>query len=312
MDPVTLTTVKEIYDTAKAIQKVYNVSMEMKSVAESEGKDQIMATKNLAVTGINMKQQDIAAKGESSNKNLSIKEGDMLHGGNNGVNHSSVEFVEKLDSTREGYNPDSMSTEFVDKLTPEELSQNGLIQQDSIFVDKLSSNENIDANAENVSNSSLERDIEESNENTNIEHAGPEKITCINERYAGQNHPETGVPYVEKVVKTAEGKEFSGVFPQFESKFDAQLPKELMQESDSKQFAEANLQLKARFESDSKFASLFDERQKDDIKSCRTPYGYVWHHTEEIGKMQLVDYDTHDRTRHTGGKYIWGGGSSNR
>ena len=140
----------------------------------------------------------------------------------------------------------------------------------------------------------------------------PKRITCINERYSGENHPETGVPYVEKTVKDADGNEVVGVFPQFDSEFDAQLPESMLQESDSKQFSEANRQLKEKYDSDPEFASKFNERQRDDIENGRTPYGYVWHHNEETGKMQLVDYDPHERTRHTGGKAIWGGGRENR
>ena len=46
-----------------------------------------------------------------------------------------------------------------------------------------------------------------------------------------------------------------------------------------------------------------------------TPSGYVWHHNEETGKMQLVKVEDHDRTQggaaHTGGKALWGGSYSN-
>ena len=140
----------------------------------------------------------------------------------------------------------------------------------------------------------------------------PKRVKCINEKYAGQNHPDTGVPYVEKTVTDAEGNEVNGVFPQFDSKFDVQLPEDLYQASDDKQFAECNKQLKDKCLSDPEFAKQFNERQLDDIMNGRTPYGYVWHHNEELGKMQLVDYDIHDGTRHTGGKSIWGGGRENR
>lgn len=141
---------------------------------------------------------------------------------------------------------------------------------------------------------------------------GPKRVKCTNEKYSGKEHPETGVPFVEKTVKDAEGNEVIGVFPQFESKFDAQLPENLLLESDSKQFAEANRQLKEKYDSDPDFASRFDERQRDNIENGVTPYGYVWHHNEETGKMQLVDYETHEKTGHTGGKAIWGGGRGHR
>ena len=67
MEPMTatLTPAKEIYEAAKTILKVYNVSKEMKTVAESEGKDQIMATKDLANTSSKM-QQEGARKARTS------------------------------------------------------------------------------------------------------------------------------------------------------------------------------------------------------------------------------------------------------
>lgn len=35
-------------------------------------------------------------------------------------------------------------------------------------------------------------------------------------------------------------------------------------------------------------------------------FGYVWHHNENIGVMELVAKDIHEFNRHTGGNYIWG------
>lgn len=32
-----------------------------------------------------------------------------------------------------------------------------------------------------------------------------------------------------------------------------------------------------------------------------TPDGYVWHHHQDSGLMQLIDEDIHNRTGHTGG-----------
>ena len=83
MEPITttLTTAKEIYEAAKTIQKIYNVSKEMKTVAESEGKDQIMATKDLASTASKMQKEGLGGKegkSESSNKEIKI-EGDLYH-----------------------------------------------------------------------------------------------------------------------------------------------------------------------------------------------------------------------------------------
>ena len=111
--------------------------------------------------------------------------------------------------------------------------------------------------------------------NEDDESDGPRRLTCINEKYSGQNHPETGVPYVEKTVKDGDGNEVTGVFPQFDSVFDAQLPDDLLQESDSKQFSEANRQLKEKYDSDPEFRSQFDERQRESIENGGYPYEYI-------------------------------------
>ena len=141
----------------------------------------------------------------------------------------------------------------------------------------------------------------------------PRDMHTRNEGLAGSAHPETGVPFVTKIVETAEGEKVKGVFPEFESVFDAQLPEDLYHETDAKQFEEAQRQLKEKYDSDPEFRKQFSERAQYDIENGNIPpYGYTWHHNEETGKMQLVDYDTHQKTGHTGGKAIWGGGNENR
>ncbi|MFQ3651138.1 MAG: HNH endonuclease [Gemmataceae bacterium] len=37
----------------------------------------------------------------------------------------------------------------------------------------------------------------------------------------------------------------------------------------------------------------------------KTPDGYVWHHHQDMGRMQLVRADVHDNTRHIGGVNFW-------
>jgi hypothetical protein len=142
-----------------------------------------------------------------------------------------------------------------------------------------------------------------------------EKVEIIptrNQYLEGKTHPETGVPFERKRVKDSEGNTVEGVFPQFESKYDAQLPENLYQATDAKQFDECNKQLQDAVERDPEFAKQFTAEQLEQIENGDTPDGYTWHHSEEIGKMQLVDSDIHAQTGHTGGKSIWGGGSENR
>lgn len=137
-------------------------------------------------------------------------------------------------------------------------------------------------------------------------------IKTINENLKDQNHPVTDVPFKEKTVVTDKGEELIGVFPEFESVYDVQLPEDLYLESDGKQFKECNRQLKEAFESNSELSKIFDEEQLDQIKNGETPDGYTWHHNEKRGKMQLVDSEIHAKTGHLGGRTIWGGGSENR
>ena len=70
-----------------------------------------------------------------------------------------------------------------------------------------------------------------------------EKLPCRNEHLAGSIHPETGVPFVKKTIEH-EGKQLEGVFPEFNSAFDAQLPENLLKASDKAQFTECCTQLK--------------------------------------------------------------------
>ena len=102
------------------------------------------------------------------------------------------------------------------------------------------------------------------------------------------------------------------VTPKFNSTFDAKLPDNLLQASDNEQFSECTRQLSEAIEKDPDLAKKFSAEQIEQIQNGDTPDGYVWHHHEELGKMQLVDSDIHMHAGHTGGKSIWGGGTDNR
>ena len=137
-------------------------------------------------------------------------------------------------------------------------------------------------------------------------------LATRNKSMEGQKHPETGVPYEKKPIKNKNGELDEGVFPVFDSKFDAQLPEDLYLASDPDQFKECNEQLKEAVENDPELAEKFTPEQLEQIKNGDKPDGYTWHHNEEAGKMQLVDSETHAKTAHTGGRAIWGGGQENR
>ena len=138
-----------------------------------------------------------------------------------------------------------------------------------------------------------------------------EKLRCRNEDLEGKTHPETGVPFERKQV-AADGKIYEVVVPKFDSQFDARLPEDKFKETDREQFKECNSQLKKAVGEDENLRAKFDEEQLEQIENGDTPDGYTWHHDAEAGKMQLVDTETHQKTGHTGGRSIWGGGTENR
>ena len=124
----------------------------------------------------------------------------------------------------------------------------------------------------------------------------------------GQKGPRE-VKYERKYVKI-HGFVIEGVFPVFNSAFDVQLPSELERASNAKQFGECNRQLKAAVERNSDLQTKFTAEQLEEIADGDTPTGYTWHHNEEVGRMQLVKTEEHDKTQggaaHTGGKALWG------
>ena len=107
-------------------------------------------------------------------------------------------------------------------------------------------------------------------------------------------------------------KLYEVVVPKFDSVFDAQLPVDKLKESDPKQFKECNEQLKEAISNNQELRGHFDDEQIEQIENGDTPDGYTWHHDAEVGKMQLVDTEIHQKTGHTGGRCIWGGGNDNR
>lgn len=151
-----------------------------------------------------------------------------------------------------------------------------------------------------------------SNSISNFDEANePLYIKTRNEGLAGESHPETNVPFQEKTVQTTDGT-FSGVFPEFPVTYEMKLNESLYLESDAKQFKAATQSLSDAIQKDPDLKAKFDDRQIEQINNGKVPEGYVWHHNEEPGVMQLVDRSLHENTAHTGGRAIWGGGSENR
>lgn len=137
------------------------------------------------------------------------------------------------------------------------------------------------------------------------------QLKTLNLSLEGTKHEITSMDYNRQTLEVG-GLKVEGVFPEFESTFDVNLSEENYKETDKKQFEDCNSKLKKAVQNDETLRKKFNEQQLEMIENGETPRGYTWHHNERIGEMQLVRTDVHNKTAHTGGKAIWGGGQENR
>ncbi len=144
-------------------------------------------------------------------------------------------------------------------------------------------------------------------EGNNTEEEG-NKVKTINQDLEGKKHPVTGVLYERDTLPD----DREGVFPVFDPLVEVQLPKEQHLETDREQFKSCNESLKEQIANNPDLKATFTKEQLEQIENGRTPSGYTWHHHQQDGKMQLVDTADHDKSAHTGGKALWGGGKDNR
>ena len=134
------------------------------------------------------------------------------------------------------------------------------------------------------------------------------QIFTINEHLEGTVHSETNIPFTSKEVEI-DGESRLGVFPDFPASYETQLPETLHEASDYEQATRCNEQLSQALENGSLDTEQFTDRQLEQIRNGDKPEGYTWHHHEDLGRMQLVPSDIHEKTGHTGGRSLWGCGS---
>lgn len=230
------------------------------------------------------------------------------------VEASSLEASGELESIEESSfdenSPRSAFEQLMDNSSLEGSKKGEIVDKEStIESDGLSSPETTSLFDESSARSAFEQIEDDNIENVVGTIENPRQINTINDYLAGLEHPDCDVPYCEKVVETNSGEYIEGVFPEFESLFDVQLPEELYTASDAKQFKECNRQLKDKIDTDIAFKSELPAEFVENINNGIAPQGYTWHHTEVKGKMQLVDGGIHYICRHTGGKSIWGEGN---
>ncbi|MBY0121976.1 HNH endonuclease [Bacillus sp. S/N-304-OC-R1] len=141
-----------------------------------------------------------------------------------------------------------------------------------------------------------------------------EEIDTRNSHLNGLEHSETGVPFEQKMIELPNGDHQIGTFPVFQSQFSVVLAEELYYESDHTHFSIANETLYQSIQENPSLARELGLSSQDirGLENGVTPDGYVWHHNEQPGVLQLVDEDIHQNTGHTGGREIWGGGKEYR
>lgn len=123
---------------------------------------------------------------------------------------------------------------------------------------------------------------------------GPKTIRLRKGDLAGDKHPVTGIPY------DADG------FPIFESKGEVLLKEADFKKSRTTQSRKCSKALYEQIMENPELALKFTEEEIQLFKIGKTPEHYTWHHHQDAGRMQLVDYQTHHDTGHTGGYKIWG------
>jgi hypothetical protein len=139
----------------------------------------------------------------------------------------------------------------------------------------------------------------------------PKIMNTLNQDLAGSVHPKTGIPFNSKVVELPNGKKVEGVFPEFHSLYDFQMPKEyfnpdgIIELSDAKQFKIVIDSAAKKMEVDPGFKNLFSTQQQEMFKMGILPKEFTIHHAEDIGKYQIVDKIVHANTAHHGGATLW-------
>ncbi len=169
-------------------------------------------------------------------------------------------------------------------------------------------NQDEEAVIEQINN--IRDDVQKQQQNVNAV-AKPTVFKCVNQSLKNKHHPVTDVLFVERTV-AIDGQQYIVVMPQFDSLFDAQLPDDLRYKSDPVQFRNCNKQMYQAIQQDPSIGEKFTEHQQKQLARGITPKGYTWHHDAEVGKMQLVSTKTHEKTHHTGGRALWGGGEAGR
>ena len=112
---------------------------------------------------------------------------------------------------------------------------------------------------------------------------------------AGKTHAKTKVKFDSKG------------FPKFKSYYTVKLRRRYFRQTRERHFYIANKILYKNILSNFRLRAKFSSKEIKEFSQGKTPSKYTWHHHQDAGVLELVEYDVHSKTSHIGGYSIWGG-----
>lgn len=134
------------------------------------------------------------------------------------------------------------------------------------------------------------------------------EIDTQNSHLEGKVHEVTGVPFERSVIDLGNGETGTGVYPVFDYDYAATIPVDQYTESNGVHISISNEQLYNDIMANPQLAEDIGltAEEVDRLGQGETPEGYVWHHHEQPGRMEMMDREIHDTTGHSGGSSLWG------
>jgi hypothetical protein len=147
----------------------------------------------------------------------------------------------------------------------------------------------------------------------------PVLLKTINNEY--ENKYLNGVLFKLRKRTLDSGLEVKVIVPQFKkhSIFEVKIPNHHIMKRDLNQMTLAFMKFRKNLIANPELQKKFTKEQLQEIlhrklslsENTYNVPGYIWHHTEDRS-LQLVKKDLHDLVKHSGGRTIFGGGSTMR
>lgn len=116
-----------------------------------------------------------------------------------------------------------------------------------------------------------------------------------------------GMPSMVNKRNTRVGVSFDNDgFPKFKAIAEIKLARKYWKKDRDTHFYRASRMLYERIQKSSRLAKKFTKKEILEFKQGKVPSKYTWHHHQDRGLLQLVEYDIHSKVRHDGGFSIWG------